>query len=119
MRGQLNAFYKIYLHALNANGDQLPKRQTMSRYVSERLLTKLDKLSKIEGGIEADPFICAQDFDKAWERNTSVKDVKIDGAKASAEVDFTGPEMSQRLRVKLVKAAGDWKIDDVGDLNAH
>ncbi len=112
---QVRAFYKFYLHALNADDAPLAKSHAgMKRYISDRFLSEVDRAMKVEGGLEADPFICAQDFDKAWEKNILVKDPVIDGGKATVKVTLSGGEMTpQRLKLKLVNAGGAWKIDFV------
>ena len=103
VKEQVVSFYKFYMHALNAEGDPLTKSHgTMKRYISERLLKEVDRLSKIEGGIEADSFICAQDFDKGWEKNISVKDTAVSGKTATANVELSGKEMEpHHLNLKL------------------
>ena len=121
VKEQVVRFYKFYMHALNAEGDPLTKnRDTMKRYVSERFLKEVDRLSKIEGGIEADPFICAQDFDDGWEKNISVKDIAVTGKTATAKVELSGKQMDpHHLNLKLVEAADGWKIDRISDADLH
>ena len=112
---QVAGFYKLYLHALNNNGDPLTKdRDALKRYLSAGFLKKVDRLSKVEGGLEADPFICAQDFDKDWEKNIKVQKAEIRGKAATTQVELTGREIARHhLIVKLIREAGGWKIDRV------
>ena len=121
VKEQVVGFYQFYMHALNAEGDPLTKNHgTMKRYVSERFLKEVDRLSKVEGGIEADPFICAQDFDKGWEKNISVKDTVVSNKTATAKVELSGKEMDpHHLNLKLVLAADGWKIDRISDADLH
>ena len=64
------------------------------------------------GGTEA----CGRERSRAKPRRRASKDtnVSVDGAKATAEVEFKGgPLDSQTLDVALVEAGGDWKLDQV------
>ncbi len=113
--GQAHAFYSWYLHELNAGGEPMTgKRAALSKYVSARFLREIARLSKVEGGIEADPFLCAQDWDKQWEKHIAVSGVVTEGERAHGQVMLKGPEMnSDPLRVEWVREAGAWKIDRV------
>ena len=102
------SFYKFYMHALNAQGDPLTKsHDKLKRYISARFLKEVDRLSKIEGGIEADPFIC-------------VKDIAVTGKTATAKVELSGKQTDpHHLNLKLVEAADGWKIDRISDADLH
>ncbi len=51
---------------------------------------------------------------EAQAKSVKVSNVSVDGAKATAEVEFKGgPLDSQTLDVALVEAGGDWKLDQV------
>ena len=117
VQAQVRGFYHWYVHALEANASAEPdKTAEIHRYVSERFLKEIARLSKAEGGIEADPFLCAQDWDKAWEKNIRVKDVSAAGDKRNVQVELSGGQMeSHRLNVTLVHESGAWKIDRVND----
>jgi hypothetical protein len=64
-----------------------------------------EQLESFEGGEEGD-------FD------VEVKDEKIDGDKATVDVEssgsFGGEDISQTITFSLVKEDGDWKIDSIG-----
>ncbi len=117
VQARLREFYAFYCHALNANESLLAHPAKLKPYVSERFLKELARLGKVEGGIEADPFVCAQDNDPAWEKNVTVAHVKAgDGKAASAEVTLGGQkEMVRHLKVALVDEGGVYKVDKVKD----
>ncbi len=112
---QARTFYAWYMHALNTEGDPLHKSKAgLKRYVSARFLKELDRFSKVEDGIDADPFLCAQDLGGAWEKNITVSDVTVEGDHARGQVNLKGPEMnSYSLLVQWVREGGAWKIDRV------
>ena len=103
---RLTEFYTFYCHALEANEGLLDKPAKLKPYVKQ------------EGGIEADPFVCAQDTDPAWAKNIQVAHIKAaaDGKTASADVTLGGQkEMVRHLRLSLVNEAGVLKVDKVKD----
>ncbi len=115
---ELTRFYVLYCHALSTNGNLLAHPDKLKPYVSVRFLKELARLGKIEGGIEADPFVCAQDTDPAWEKNVKVAHAKAsdDGKTARADVTLGGTkEMVRHLKVALVDEGGVYKVDRVKD----
>ena len=111
---RLTEFYTFYCHALETNENLLDKPAKLKPYVSARFLKELARLGKQEGGIEADPFVCAQDNDPTWAKNVQVSHVKAD----SADVTLGGQkEMVRHLHVSLVNEAGVLKVDKVKDLD--
>ena len=86
----------------------------MKPFATKRLLDEIDRLSKIEGGIEADPFLAAQDSDLDWATHLAVRDVQVKGDKATAEVKFTGKSIAHHaIKLSLALTDGAWKIDKV------
>ncbi len=118
---RLTEFYAYYCHALTKNESATDHPAKLKTYVSARFLKEIDRLSKVEGGIEADPFVCAQDNDPKWEKNIKVAQVKAagNGGTASADVTLTGAtkEMTVHLRVSLVNEGGLYKVDKVKKLD--
>lgn len=115
---RLTEFYTFYCHALKGDEDLLDRPGKLTPYVSARFLKEIAKLSKVEGGIEADPFVCAQDNDPAWEKNIKIANVKAtaDGKTANADVTLGGQkDMVRHLKVSLVNEAGVYKVDKVKD----
>ena len=113
---RLTEFYTFYCHAMTKNQSATDNPARMKTYVSARFLKEINRLSHIEGGLEADPFVCAQDDDPAWEKNVKVTDVKAaeDGKSAKADVTLGGQkEMVRHLKVSLVTEDGVYKVDKV------
>ena len=120
VEARLREFYAFYCHALNADQNLLDKPAKLKPYVSARFLKEIAEQSKVEGGLEADPFVCAQDNDPAWEKNVEVAHVKAaaDGKSAKADVTLGGQkEMVRHLKVSLVKEDGVYKVDKVKDVD--
>lgn len=112
----VRSFYEWYLYALNHNQDPLRKqRQKMSKFVTQRLMTSLNRALRSPEGIDADLFIDAQDWDESWEKNISVSEAEIAGTRAIVNVTLKGGESvgDQKLKIALRKEGGGWKIDGV------
>ena len=110
----IRSFYRWYVGELIANRDPLANHSQLKRFVTERLVKEIDRMRKGPDGLDGDYFVDAQDFDDLWAKNITVSDVKISGAKATAEVLLAGkPDMRRRLQVSLVNEGGVWKVDKV------
>ena len=110
----VRGFYRWYVTALIANKQPMENRKEMKRFVTERLLSEIDKMKKGPDGLDGDYFLDAQDFDNLWAKNITVSDLKVSGKNASAEVLLAGKgEMRRRLKVNLVGDGTAWKIDKV------
>jgi hypothetical protein len=110
----IRSFYRWYVTELIANRNPMENRKELKRFATERLLKELDRMKKGPDGLDGDYFVDAQDFDDLWAKNITVSEVKISGAKATAEVLLVGkPDMRRRLRVSLVKDGAIWKVDKV------
>lgn len=112
-------FYKWYMHCLNQNTDPLEKqRATLRKYVTGRLLQEIDKAKNGPDGLDADPFLDAQDWDEDWEKNIAVSSVVSSKTIATAQVTLSGKVMaSRKLKVTLKQERGAWKIDKVKGLD--
>jgi ABC-type transporter MlaC component len=108
-------FYQWYVQALVQNRDPFTQdRAQLKRYASERLLREIDHARKGPDGLDGDPFVDAQDFDKDWAKNISVSAPVINGKRATTVVELSGKEMGTRkLQVTLVQENGAWKVDKV------
>jgi hypothetical protein len=114
----IKSFYNWYVHILNRNGDPLTnQRARLRQFASARLLREIDRMVKGPDGLDGDYFLDAQDWDKQWEKNIAVSQLQIRGNRAHATVSLSGPEMSRRLKVQLVREGGQWKIDKVQALD--
>ncbi len=110
----VRGFYRWYVTALIANKQPMENRKEMKRFVTERLLSEIDKMKKGPDGLDGDYFLDAQDFDNLWAKNIAVSDLKVSGKNASAEVLLAGKgEMRRKLKVNLVSDGTAWKIDRV------
>lgn len=110
----IRAFYGWYLEQLDGGQDPFTDgRKQMQDYVSDRLIKEVE--AKREAGeMDADYFLNAQDFDKAWGKDIEISDLEVKGEKASANVELKSSEMgNQKLKVQLGKEGGAWKIDAV------
>ena len=112
----LQDFYQWYVQTLAADADPFTdKRTELKKYATDRLIRQVEKARK-DGSLGADPFLDAQDFDKAWAKNIKVSGEKIDGQVATANVELKGPEMgTKKLAVTLRQEGGSWKVDKVAE----
>jgi len=116
----VKAFYKWYVHSLNTDvSDPLNSDKTTARkYVTTSLLRKIEKAMKAEGGIGADYFLSAQDFDKEWENNLVIRKISTNASTSTINIVLPSKQMGdQKLKILLRKEGGLWKIDKINDLN--
>ena len=110
------SFYQWYVKELKREGgNPIDNKQMLAKYATKRLIKQINAWRAAEE-YDADYFINAQDFDKSWLVSTGK--AAISGNKATLKVSLksTKPKnqgFSQNLTVKLVKEAGEWKIDTV------
>jgi len=70
----ISDFYHWYVQALLAKKDPLTKnRSELKRFATDRLIRETDGMVKGPDGLGGDPFVDAQDFDKDWATNISVR----------------------------------------------
>ena len=110
----LREFYSWYTQTVLADRSPLSdERAKLKRYATAAMLGRIDKTMKA-GELSSDPFLHAQDLDKAWPKNIKVSKTQVSGKTATAEVEMKGPEMgSHKLGVSLREEDGAWKIDKV------
>ncbi len=108
-------FYRWYVAELVSDRDPFEAgRADLERYISARWLKEIDKIRNSADGLDADPFLSAQDFDKEWGTNVTVSEPALKGEQATADVELQGTEMgSHKLSVKLARENGAWRIDGV------
>lgn len=110
----IQEFYSWYLQQLVADKDPFEEsRAKVEQYVTARLVREIDSIRKSEEGLDADPFLAAQDFDDAWAKNITISKLEVKGEQATADVLLKGEEFSQNLRVVLALEKGAWKLDKV------
>lgn len=109
-------FYSWYLHQLSAdNAEPLKQKTTALKYLTPQLYTNAPRLTR---RMDADIFICAQDWDKGWEKNFSVSTPEIKNNNATATVTLPSGETDKvRINVTLLKTAAGWRINKVACAN--
>ena len=109
-------FYSWYLHQLSReNANPLKQRATMLKYVTPQLYANAPRLIR---RMDADIFICAQDWDKGWEKNFSVSTPEVKNGNATATVTLPSGETDKvQINVTLIKTAAGWRINKVACAN--
>ena len=109
-------FYSWYLHQLSReNATPLKQRTTALKYLTPQLYANAPRLIR---QMDADIFICAQDWDKGWEKNFSVSTPQIKNNSATATVTLPSGETDKiQINVTLIKIASGWRINKVACAN--
>lgn len=107
----VRAFYSWYLHDLNGNtADPLKKKATALKYLTPTLYANVPRLTR---QMDADIFICAQDWSDEWAKTMTVDPPTIKGAYANTVVTLTAGSDKLRIRATLKRTAAGWRIDRV------
>ena len=109
-------FYSWYLHQLSLeHATPLKQRTTALKYLTPQLYANAPRLIR---RMDADIFICAQDWDKGWEKNFTVSTPAIKNNSATATVTLPSGEMDKvRINVTLIKTTSGWRINKVACAN--
>lgn len=112
----VRGFYSWYLHQLaRDNPDPLKQKTTALKYLTPQLYANAPKLIR---RMNADIFICAQDWDTGWEKNFSVSTPEIKNNSATATVTLPSGETDRiRINTTLIKTASGWRINKVACAN--
>jgi len=112
----VRGFYSWYLHQLSReNGEPLKQKTTALKYLTPQLYANAPRLTR---RMDADIFICAQDWDKGWEKNFTVSTPQIKNGSATATVTLPSGETDRiRINVTLIKTAPGWRISKVACAN--
>jgi uncharacterized protein DUF3828 len=112
----VRGFYSWYLHQLSQeNAEPLKQKTTALKYLTPQLYTNAPRLTR---RMDADIFICAQDWDKGWEKNFSVSPPEIKNTTATSTVTLPSGETDKvRIGVTLIKTASGWRINKVACAN--
>jgi hypothetical protein len=105
-------FYTWYVGRL-AKDDFKPlnNRKVALTYLTPQFLRRVPGLIK---KTDADPLICAQDFDPTWTKNLKIDAPAIKGSLATTNVELVGEhEMQVKLKVTLKQTTAGWRIDNV------
>jgi len=105
-------FYDWYLRALDQNKEPLTQDPNgIRKYVAASFLADINRRMKSPDGLDADPFLQAQDFPEDWKDHVSVTQRRNTGVLASTIVTLgTRAASLNKLTVDLRKEAGIWKI---------
>jgi len=109
----IREFYRWYVHELNQKKDPRKESVIMKKYVTPNMVRFQKKYW------DADAYLSAQDWDPGWEKaeNINISHARVEGAKATSEVNLKGGEMSRHLKLTLIKDGETWKIDSVKGLD--
>jgi hypothetical protein len=112
----VRGFYSWYLHQLALeNATPLKQKTTALKYLTPQLYANAPRLIR---RLDADIFICAQDWDKGWERNFTVSTPQIKNSTATATVILPSGETDKiTIDVTLIKTASGWRINKVACAN--
>jgi Protein of unknown function (DUF3828) len=109
-------FYSWYLHQLSReNVEPLKQKTTALKYLTPQLYANAPRLIR---NMNADIFICAQDWDNGWEKNFSVSTPQIKNNSATATVTLPSGETDKiQINLTLLKTASGWRINKVACAN--
>ena len=109
-------FYSWYLHQLSLEkGEPLKQKTTALKYLTPQLYANAPRLTR---NMDADIFICAQDWDTGWEKNFTVSTPQVKNNTATATVTLPSGETDKiRVNTTLLKTAAGWRINKVACAN--
>lgn len=112
----VRGFYSWYLHELSReNSNPLKQKTTALKYMTPQLYANAPRLIR---NMDADIFICAQDWDTGWERNFSVTAPQVKNNTATTTVTLPSGETDKiKINVTLIKIASGWRINKVACAN--
>jgi uncharacterized protein DUF3828 len=105
-------FYSWYLHQLSRdNAEPLKQKTTALKYLTPQLYANAPRLIR---RMNADIFICAQDWDNGWEKNFTISTPQVKNNSATTTVTLPSGETDRiRINVTLLKTASGWRINKV------
>jgi len=108
-------FYAWYVHEVVNGSRPLEKeREQMRKFVTEGLLSRINKTPKGPGGLDGDFFLNAQEVDPEWGKNVAVSNYYVGKTMSKLGVILTGRKLGDRqFEVKALFQEGAWKIDEV------
>ena len=112
----VRGFYSWYLHQLSLeNVNPLKQKTTALKYLTPQLYANAPRLIR---RMDADIFICAQDWDKGWEKNFTVSTPQIKNTSATTTVTLPSGETDRvKIDATLIKRASGWRINKVACAN--
>jgi hypothetical protein len=108
-------FYSWYVGEVASGARPLEKeRELMRKFVTDRLLNRIDKMPKGPRGLDGDFFLDAQEVDPEWGKNIAVGNNYIGKTMWRLSIILTGRKLGDRqFEVKVLFEEGAWKIDEV------
>jgi hypothetical protein len=112
----VRGFYSWYLHQLTiGTPNPLKQKTTALKYLTPQLYANAPRLIR---QMDADIFICAQDWDTGWEKNFSVSAPQVKNTSATTTVTLPSGETDKiRINVTLLKTAAGWRINKLACAN--
>ena len=112
----VRGFYSWYLHQLSReNAQPLKQKTTALKYLTPQLYANAPRLIR---RMDADIFICAQDWDKGWEQNFTVSTPQVKNSSASETVVLPSGETDKiTINLTLIKTTAGWRINKVACAN--
>ncbi|HXS01532.1 MAG TPA: DUF3828 domain-containing protein [Pyrinomonadaceae bacterium] len=109
-------FYSWYLHQLSQeNMNPLKQKTTALKYLTPQLYANAPRLIR---RMDADIFICAQDWDTGWEKNFTISTPQIKNSSATETVTLPSGETDKiKIDLTLIKTASGWRINKVACAN--
>ena len=109
-------FYSWYLHQLSQqNSNPLKQKTTALKYLTPQLYANAPRLIR---RMDADIFICAQDWDTGWEKNFTVSTPQIKNSSATETVTLPSGDTDKiKIDLTLIKTAAGWRINKVACAN--
>ena len=109
-------FYSWYLHQLSQeNSSPLKQKATALKYLTPQLYANAPRLIR---QMDADMFICAQDWDTGWEKNFTVSTPQVKSSSATETVTLPSGETDKiKIDLILIKTASGWRINKVACAN--
>ena len=109
-------FYSWYLHQLSQDvAEPLKQKTTALKYLTPQLYANAPRLTR---RMNADIFICAQDWDTGWEKNFTVSTPQIKNTSATETVTLPSGETDKiKIDLTLIKSASGWRINKVACAN--
>src|SRR6267142_1818620 len=118
LRRTFAATKEVSPHDRNENGGLTAilekEREQMRKFVTEGLLSRINKMPKGPGGLDGDFFLNAQEVDPEWGKNVAVSNYYLGKTMSKLGVILTGRKLGDRqFEVKVLFQEGAWKIDEV------
>jgi hypothetical protein len=108
-------FYAWYVHeAANGSRPLGKEREQMRKFVTDRLLNRIDNMPKGTSGLDGDFFLNAREIDPEWGKNVAVANNYVGTTMSRLSVILTGRKLGDRqFDVKMLFQEGAWKIDEL------